>query len=153
KAILDALEIDNCYLLGYSMGGRIALSFALRYPNYVSHLILESASPGLKTLEERLQRQASDSKLGDLIVNDGIASFVNKLEKLTLFNSQHLLDKASKERLRKERLSQDPKGLKLSLKHMGTGAQPSWWEQLQRLEMPTQLIVGALDKKFVVINR
>lgn len=153
KEILDALEVDRCHLLGYSMGGRIALSFALRHPNYVSHLILESASPGLKTIEERLTRQTADGRLGDKILRQGIEAFVNKWEKMPLFDSQKTLPKEVLERQRSERLSQDANGLKLSLQHMGTGAQPSWWEQLKSLSIPTQLIVGELDHKFVKINR
>lgn len=31
---------------------------------------------------------------------------------------------------------------------MGTGAQPSWWSQLDRLDMPVLLITGSLDVKF-----
>src|SRR5699024_8067238 len=67
KALFDLLQISRCHLLGYSMGGRVALSFALRHPDYVSHLILESASPGLKTIEERLNRQQQDAKLAEFL--------------------------------------------------------------------------------------
>ena len=35
---------------------------------------------------------------------------------------------------------------------MGTGAQPSWWNQLESVKSPVLLIVGELDKKFVNIN-
>ncbi len=45
--ILDSLEVERAHLLGYSMGGRLALYTALAYPQRIERLILESASPGL----------------------------------------------------------------------------------------------------------
>ena len=54
--ILEKAGIEKANILGYSMGGRLALTFALTYPNKVGKLILESASPGL---EEEDQRAAS----------------------------------------------------------------------------------------------
>src|SRR5699024_6441831 len=47
KALLDELNIKKIHLLGYSMGGRTALSFAHYYPQMIQSLILESASPGI----------------------------------------------------------------------------------------------------------
>lgn len=39
-AVLDALEVEQCDLLGHSMGGMIALRFALEYPQRVASLVL-----------------------------------------------------------------------------------------------------------------
>ena len=58
--ILDREEIKQCALVGYSMGGRLALYMALTQPEYFSKLILESALPGLKTEKEREARIESD---------------------------------------------------------------------------------------------
>ena len=60
KFLLDSLNIHEAYILGYSMGGRLALAFTAAYPSMVKALILESSSPGLKTKEERKQRAESD---------------------------------------------------------------------------------------------
>ena len=54
---------------------------------------------------------------------------------------------------RRQRLDNHPLGLANSLRGMGSGAQPSLWEELPRLNLPTQLIVGELDRKFLRINR
>src|SRR5699024_4182254 len=54
--LFDLLAIEKCHLLGYSMGGRTALSFAMWYPRYIEMLILESASPGLNTEQEKEAR-------------------------------------------------------------------------------------------------
>lgn len=48
EALFTELTIMNFTLVGYSMGGRIALAYTKEYPKRVKTLILESASPGLK---------------------------------------------------------------------------------------------------------
>jgi 3-oxoadipate enol-lactonase len=45
RGLLDALRIDHASLVGISMGGRIAIDFALSYPARVDRLVL--AAPGL----------------------------------------------------------------------------------------------------------
>lgn len=40
RAILDALGIKRCTLVGFSMGGMIALEFALRFPGRVRDLVI-----------------------------------------------------------------------------------------------------------------
>ena len=52
-AWLDRLSVGKIHLLGYSMGGRLALYLALRYADRFHSLILESASPGLHSQQAR----------------------------------------------------------------------------------------------------
>ena len=42
-------------------------------------------------------------------------------------------------------------GLVNSLRGMGQGAQPSYWDRLDEIDAPVLLIAGALDRKFVGI--
>ncbi|GIW50403.1 MAG: hypothetical protein KatS3mg080_1014 [Anoxybacillus sp.] len=70
------------------MGGRrLALTFAVLYPQYVQTLILESSSPGLKTEEERMKRREEDERLAQFIEQHGVASFVDRWENIPLFSS------------------------------------------------------------------
>jgi pimeloyl-ACP methyl ester carboxylesterase len=46
RGLLDHLGLDRAYILGVSMGGMIALEFALRYPSHVDGLVLCSTGPG-----------------------------------------------------------------------------------------------------------
>ena len=48
NSIIENLKLDVVDVLGYSMGGRLALSFAMEFPEKVRKLVLESSSPGLK---------------------------------------------------------------------------------------------------------
>ncbi|WP_374965560.1 2-succinyl-6-hydroxy-2,4-cyclohexadiene-1-carboxylate synthase [Lysinibacillus sp. RS5] len=145
------LQLKKFTLLGYSMGGRIALSYAISYPERVDQLILESASPGLRTLEERSERCEKDNALAEKIVRNGLLSFVNAWENIPMFESQKRLPRSIQEAIRAERLSQKKEGLAGSLRGIGTGVQPSNWLSLTKLEFPVLLITGSLDEKFCKI--
>lgn len=152
-ALLNAWQIGQTAVLGYSMGGRLALYLACIYPERVSQLILESSSPGLVTEAERAARRQSDEALADWIEANGIEPFVERWEKLPLWASQQQLPEDVRLRLHQQRLQNNPTGLANSLRGMGTGAQPSLWEKLPALTLPTLLIAGELDTKFVTINK
>lgn len=139
---------DPCPVVGYSMGGRLALAYAVCHPHRVSHLVLESASPGLRTEAERARRRDSDDALASRIEREGIEAFVRAWEMLPLFESQRALPAEVQEAQRARRRLNDPRSLAAALRSLGTGALPSYWEDLERLDMPVLLIVGALDRKF-----
>ncbi|WP_409302314.1 2-succinyl-6-hydroxy-2,4-cyclohexadiene-1-carboxylate synthase [Peribacillus sp. SCS-155] len=151
KSILDHLNIEKANILGYSMGGRLALSFACLYPEYVTKLILESASPGLESSEQRQLRIQQDENLAGRIMNEGVASFVDYWESILLFASQKKLSIEEKQFIKQQRLANSKIGLANSLRGMGTGIQPSWWQELSKLSFPVLLLTGELDEKFCVI--
>lgn len=153
KNVLDALGIAKTNLLGYSMGGRLALSFACIYPHYIDKLILESASPGLVTEEERKIRKDQDRQLAERIIHDGVADFIDFWENTPLFASQKKMLPEKINRIKKQRLSNSETGLAGSLLGMGTGSQPSWWDSLASLDLPVLLVTGELDDKFCGIAR
>lgn len=153
EEVFTALNLEVFSLLGYSMGGRVALSYAEAYPHRIKQLILESASPGLETEEERLLRRKSDEHLADKIEKDGITAFVNQWENIPLFHSQKKLPSKVQKVIRNERLSQKEIGLANSLRSMGTGAQKSLWSKLHQFKMPVYLLTGELDVKFCNIAK
>lgn len=87
-AALQQMDIvpEQAFLLGYSMGGRIALFTALAAP--FLGVILESASPGIADAAERAARRASDAELADRIEREGIEAFVDYWTNIPLFASQ-----------------------------------------------------------------
>ncbi|WP_042222746.1 2-succinyl-6-hydroxy-2,4-cyclohexadiene-1-carboxylate synthase [Oceanobacillus manasiensis] len=151
--ILQSFSLGKVHLLGYSMGGRTALSFACLFPDLVNKLILESASPGLRTDEERMERQKKDEKLAEMIERDGVKAFVEYWEDIPLFETQKQMPLEKRQAVRRERLLQSSAGLTMSLRNMGTGWQTSWWDHLEGLFVPTLLLVGAQDNKFMKINK
>lgn len=153
KEILRILEIKKTHVLGYSMGGRVAISFSILNPNHVSSLILESSSPGLELEADRLQRRENDNRLADRIEESGIPAFVDYWENIPLFRTQkERMTALQKQALRNERLQNSSIGLANSLRGMGTGAQPSWWSKLKDVNHPVLLLAGELDQKFCAIN-
>jgi 2-succinyl-6-hydroxy-2,4-cyclohexadiene-1-carboxylate synthase len=152
-ALLDHAGVSQAHLVGYSMGGRLALYLALALPQRWRSLVLESSSPGLAAAEERTARAAQDEALAAFTETEGIDAFVDRWERLPLFASQQALPEAVRARQRQQRLNNRPAGLAGSLRGMGTGVQPSLWERLGELAAPVLLLAGEADEKFVAIAR
>lgn len=151
--VVIQLGLERFTLLGYSMGGRTALAYAVGSPEKVEMLILESTSPGLQGKEERESRKNLDNQLANQIIEKGLTAFVDRWENIPLFDSQKALDEKTRSAIREERLSQSEIGLANSLRGMGTGCQRSYWSELDKLDIPVLLITGEFDKKFVNISR
>ena len=147
-SLLDQQGLNRVHLLGYSMGGRLALVLALRYPERFSSLILESASPGLADDMARAERKRRDHELADKIEAHGIEWFVDYWERLPIWESQSRLPKTVLRSQCNQRLRNKPLGLANSLRGMGTGAQPSLRSELTDLKLPALLVAGELDDKF-----
>ena len=146
-------DLDRFDLIGYSMGGRIALHVALAHGDRVRRLVLESASPGLERKVQRAERIALDEELAKRIERGGVAAFVDTWSSRPLFASQQALPVEVQERLRRLRLENQADGLAASLRGLGTGVLPSLWDRLGELRCPVLLVVGALDTKFVHVAR
>ncbi len=152
-AILEGLSVERAHVLGYSMGGRVALSLAVTEPGRVRSLIIESSSPGLAETTERQARIVADETLADMIESEGIEAFVNLWERLPLFASQAALPSEIQNALRQQRLQNNPAGLANSLRGMGVGRQESLWRLLPSIDVPTFLIAGELDSKYCKISQ
>jgi len=153
ESIGDASGGEPIDLVGYSMGGRLALAYAVAHPEAVRTLVLESASPGLATPEEREQRRASDEALARSLEAQGIEAFVDQWERLALFESQQSLPEHVRAAQRGRRELNDPASLSASLRGLGTGSLPSYWPALASLSMPVLVLTGELDGKFASIAR
>ena len=150
---LDALGVEACDLHGYSMGGRLALYFALTRPARVRRLSLESASAGLADEDARKDRVRADEELARLACEEGIERFVERWEHTPVLASQQDLSPEDRERLRDLRLRNSVGGLASSLRGMGTGAQPYLGSRLVELSMPVLVMAGETDDKFSNIAR
>lgn len=149
--ILAELGVTQVKLVGYSMGGRLALGFTLAQPQLVHHLYLESSTAGLADRQQREQRQRHDHELAVQLRTTGLPAFVAAWEQLPLFVSQRQMPPIQQHRMRQQRLQQNPENLAASLEQMGTGSQPNFWPLLPQMTTPTTLIVGGQDQKFYQI--
>jgi 2-succinyl-6-hydroxy-2,4-cyclohexadiene-1-carboxylate synthase len=139
---------DRVTLVGYSMGGRLALHWALAHPERLERLILVSASPGLATETERQNRVLGDQALADFLHTKGLEAFYKYWYNQPYFTSLHQLPADQLQPIMTRRMANDPAGLALSLKHVGTGALPSLWERLGELKGRVDLVTGEHDPKF-----
>ena len=151
--VLDALSIERPAWLGYSMGGRVALAFALRHPERVGHLVLESASPGIADRAERARRTEADDALAATIEREDVERFVERWMAQPLFASQNALGAETLAEERSRRLAGSAGGLAWALRALSVGRQPSFWDDLGSLAPPTLAVAGALDDKYCSIAR
>ena len=133
-------------LVGYSMGGRIALYTALSVP--VERLVLVGASPGLADPTERAARRTADDALADRIEALDIEAFATEWGALPLFAGQPERVAAA---AYADRLRNTPAGLAAALRGLGTGVMEPLWERLGGLTIPVTLVTGERDEKFHAI--
>jgi 2-succinyl-6-hydroxy-2,4-cyclohexadiene-1-carboxylate synthase len=152
-AVLRMLGVraGEAVLLGYSMGGRIALYTA--FSGFFRGLILESASAGIEDAREREARRRSDEALAEQIERDGVPAFVAYWEHLPLFASQKALPDMVRQALHAQRLRNSALGLANSLRGVGTGTQPALYDRLPTLDIPVLVLTGESDTKFSEIAR
>ena len=147
-ALQNRLGIRRCAIVGYSMGGRVAMRVALQAPERLWALVLESASPGIADPTDRRIRATQDARLAERIKNDGVAAFADYWQALPLFASQSRLSEATRQALRRQRLQHTAKGLANSLQGLGAGRQEPVLQRLRSLRPPVLLLAGALDDKY-----
>lgn len=151
--IVYSLAGERYALLGYSMGARIALLYALQYPLEVTKLMLESGSVGIAEDVTRSDRREADTALGKRIREQSIQWFATTWAKLDIFKSQHTLPNAVQHRIQQRRLQNSPHALAFTLEGSGQGVMPYVGHRLQELTMPVCYISGELDAKYTEIGR
>jgi len=138
------LTQDRFTLVGYSLGGRIALHAALALRRRVERLVLIGASPGIADPAQRAARRAADERLAAEIEAATIEEFATRWAATPVLEGQSPEVKAA---AHADRLRSTPAGLAAALRGLGTGALPSLWERLG------ELIVGERDEKFRAIGQ
>ncbi|GAB4581178.1 MAG: 2-succinyl-6-hydroxy-2,4-cyclohexadiene-1-carboxy late synthase [Anaerolineales bacterium] len=150
--LLDSLALPKIHLIGYSMGGRAALYFAVHHSERVASLTLESASPGITDPNERHLRAGEDERRAEAILSGGVEAFVEHWYTLPLFRSLATYPNVQAQIIAQRKLN-NPAGVAQAIRDLSPGRQPAVWDQLSRLEMPVLLVVGALDEKYVAIGQ
>jgi 2-succinyl-6-hydroxy-2,4-cyclohexadiene-1-carboxylate synthase len=141
-------------ILGYSMGGRLALYLAVTQPQCFQRAVIESASPGLRNEDDRAQRKEQDDRLAFRL--DAANSDADWRAFLDEWYAQPIFANLAEqpdllESLIARRINDRPAAPAAALRCLGTGAQPSLWERLPEHKTPTLVIVGARDRKYRLI--
>ena len=149
---LDALGVATFHLVGYSMGGRAALRYALNHGDRVRSLMVESASPGLASGEAREARRKADREWADRLSGMTMRAFLEDWYRQPLFDSLRA-NPALYARVIEQRVRNDPRELARSLETMGAAAQSPMWDELPSLAPPTLFVAGEQDGKYRAISK
>ena len=137
-------------LVGYSMGGRLALYTAVRHPGVARALVLLGADPGIAEPAARAERRARDDALARELAAAGneqeFAAWLRRWYAAPLFG--RLNRHAAFETLLRRRLRQRPAALAAALRGLSVSRQPALWNALQALPIPALFIAGAEDARY-----
>jgi len=150
-SLIDKLNLENLFLYGYSMGGRLALKVATALPDRFQALILESTNCGIVDDYDRKERQKIDESRANQIESD-FNDFLSKWETLDLFKSPLLVDKELTHKYHRIQSEQDPPALAASLRGFGTGSMTTACDEISNFTQPILLLSGSADKKYRDIN-
>ena len=136
-------------LVGYSMGGRVALYTALHHPGTASGLVLLGADPGIEQAAARDRRWARDLALARELAaaeGDAFTIWLQRWYAAPLFES--LRAHPDFPQLLRRRGRQRPAYLAAALRGLSVARQPSLWPALPQLTVPALFVAGAEDPKY-----
>lgn len=138
------------HLVGYSMGGRLALHIAARRPELVRSLVTIGAHAGLPE-PERSARRIADEELAHRIEQRGAGWFADHWDALELFAGLRRRRPDLLATLREMRAANSPAGLACSLRGMGAGAMTPVWAGLGAVAAPCLFLAGEEDGRFAAL--
>jgi 2-succinyl-6-hydroxy-2,4-cyclohexadiene-1-carboxylate synthase len=139
-------DASGAVLVGYSLGGRLALRAVLREPARYAGLVIVSTTAGIDDAPARTARAEADERLAAWIEASPMEDVVSVWERQPLFADQ---SETLVEEQRPGRLSHDPASLALLLRTAGQGVLEPVWHELLRLDLPVLAIAGARDDGYV----
>ncbi len=152
EMLWDHLDVQRTHLVGYSMGGRLALHVAARKPERLLSLLTIGAHAGLEE-DAREGRRLGDEALAQRIEQDGLEAFVKYWSGLPLFAGLERRGPSFVAQLRAERMNNTVVGLACSLRGMGAGVMEPLWSDLARVTVPSSFVAGQLDHGYVASAR
>jgi 2-succinyl-6-hydroxy-2,4-cyclohexadiene-1-carboxylate synthase len=150
RLVSSATAAEPAILVGYSMGGRLALHAALAMPDRILRLVLVSASAGIEDRSVRDARRVADDALAGEIEGNSIDAFISRWRGQGLF--VHDPDHVAEEIAADERRC-TPAGLAAMLRGLGPGAIAPMWDRLGELTMGVAILAGELDPAYVKHGR
>ena len=152
ERLWDSLGIERTHLVGYSMGGRLALHVAATRPERLLSLLTIGAHAGLDE-DAREVRRRGDEALAQRIETDGLEAFVNYWSSLPMFEGLERRGPSFAAQVRAARMDNHVAGLAGSLRGMGAGAMHPVWGELNRLKVPSSFVAGQLDHGYAASAR
>lgn len=137
-------------VVGYSLGGRLALQLAIEHPDLVARAVIISASPGIAAEPTRRTRRDEDEHRAHRLETLGLEPFLEDWYRQPLFTA--LRENPRFTEVLERRRRNDARLLARSLRSMGTGTQRSLWGDLPGLRTPLLFLAGERDATFTTIT-
>jgi 2-succinyl-6-hydroxy-2,4-cyclohexadiene-1-carboxylate synthase len=139
------------WLVGYSMGARLALRLLIRHAERFRGATLIGCHPGLLSESERAERVAADEEKARKLLGEGLDRFVCDWEQQPLFATRRALPAPVREAHRRRSLDHTAAGTSWAMRVLSLGRMPSSRESLAEIRVPLQLVAGSEDAKFRAI--
>jgi 2-succinyl-6-hydroxy-2,4-cyclohexadiene-1-carboxylate synthase len=145
---MHRMGYQQFHLLGYSLGGRIALHIAADFADSLLSLTLESAHPGLQDAQQQASRAKSDRLWANKLQHLALADFLALWYQQAVFSD---LSEHQKQQLISIRRINDPQRLANCYMTTSLSLQQDCRNVLERLNCPCHFIYGVDDKKFAQV--
>lgn len=151
--LADGLGLQRPIWMGYSLGARLALNFALKHPERVGGLVLESVHPGFDSHHAHAQRMRQDREDAEIVRREGLDVFFERWHRRPVFDTRRKHTQRWAMEVEKKRATNKPEPLANCLQGLGVGAQDYLIEKAQMIDAPTLLVAGLLDPTYVGFAR
>ncbi|WP_428943584.1 2-succinyl-6-hydroxy-2,4-cyclohexadiene-1-carboxylate synthase [Pantoea sp. FN060301] len=148
---LHRYQIQRYWLIGYSLGGRVALSHACQPDrDGLSGVIVEGAHPGLSCESERRERGESDARWARLFRQQPLLKTLDRWYRQPVFNDLSEDERQETIALRRQN---HPDALAAMLLATSLSRQPDLTAALRQLRLPVHAICGERDAKFLHLTQ
>ncbi|SIT70918.1 2-succinyl-6-hydroxy-2,4-cyclohexadiene-1-carboxylate synthase [Ectothiorhodosinus mongolicus] len=137
---------EQFHLLGYSLGGRIAMHWASQATGRIQSLLLESAHPGLPNQAARRERLIQDRQWAQRFASEPLSEVLHDWYQQAVFQD---LSDCQRTQLISARRRQDPAAMAALMRVTSLGEQADLMTQLSQQKTFKAYITGGQDAKFM----
>ena len=148
QSTLNSYNILKYWLVGYSLGGRVAMYFACQPREGLCGLVVEGGHPGLTDENQRLLRRRGDAAWAERFRHEPLTQVFADWYQQPVFAS---LDAAQRAALIALRSRNNGGALAAMLQASSLAEQPDLREPLRAREFPFHYLCGERDGKFRAI--
>ncbi|WP_321407388.1 2-succinyl-6-hydroxy-2,4-cyclohexadiene-1-carboxylate synthase [Tolumonas auensis] len=146
---LTLRDIRQYHLLGYSLGGRLALQFAATHPAGLQSLLLENAHPGLNSPAERQNRAKADAHWARRFYREALPDVLADWYQQPVFSD---LSPQERTLLIAERSQNTGRSLARMLCRCSLARQADYQGWIKTTSLPMLYLCGEQDLKFRTVG-
>ncbi len=151
-AMIGAADARGGHLVGYSLGGRLALGLIAHDARLATRVTVIGAHPGLREDDPtRAERDLADERWAQLLEREGATRFADTWAEQPVFATQRGLPTPLLAAQQAQRAAHDPRGLAHALRVLSLARMPDLRGPLAQVDVPVTFMAGELDEKFVAL--